>query len=91
MTILQTVGSRFRATIHCFLQKCDSNGSATFIDCMRFALKGFCSRQCYGVYLSLLAMVYRHIWLQQQDTRYYRQHLYGQTCKNNKFLTNGLT
>ena len=46
-----------------------------FIDCMRFALKGFCSRQCYGVYLSLLAMVYRHIWL-LQDTRYYRQHLY---------------
>ena len=28
------------------------------------------------------ALVYRHIW-SQLDTCYYRQHLYGQTCKNN--------
>ena len=34
------------------------------------------------IYRSPLALIYRHIWL-QLDTRYYRQHLYGQTCKNN--------
>ena len=34
------------------------------------------------IYRSPLALIYRHIWL-QLDTCYYRQHLYGQTCKNN--------
>ena len=33
-------------------------------------------------YRSPLALIYRHIWL-QLNTCYYRQHLYGQTCKNN--------
>ena len=33
------------------------------------------------IYWSPLALIYRHIWL-QLDTRYCRQHLYGQTCKN---------
>ena len=32
------------------------------------------------IYLSPLALIYRHIWL-QLDTCYHRQHLYGQTCK----------
>ena len=33
------------------------------------------------IYRSPLALIYQHIWL-QLDTRYCRQHLYGQTCKN---------
>ena len=75
MLILRTVGSRF-----VFFKSVVLTAPQHFMDCTRFALKGFCSRQCYGVYLNLLAMVYRHIWL-QQDTRYYWQHLYGQTSK----------
>ena len=30
MAILRTVDSRIRAMIHCFLQECGPNGSATF-------------------------------------------------------------
>ena len=35
------------------------------------------------IYRGPSAFIYQHIWL-QRGTCYNRQHLYGQTCKNNK-------
>ena len=49
LAILRTIGSRFRAMVHCFLQECDLMALQHFIDCMGSPLKWFCLRQCYGV------------------------------------------
>ena len=43
---------------------------------------GSASRWCCGNNLGPIVMFYRHIWL-WIGTCYYRQHLYGETCKTN--------